>query len=154
MKAPASWLLVATVVLPACWGGGGGRAVAGGGGGGTGDMQNLLPQPGPVNVSVTCSAPAAVVHAVVTPWRQRVDLGDTAVWTLAAATGARDLTVTARDTTWPFQNDSASGTPAHAAVSSPMKPNPVRNHAIPYTITVRCDSLTVVIDPELIIPTT
>ncbi len=143
MKASAAWLLAAAVFVPACWNPGGGRI------GVTGD--DRVPGADTVNVNVVCGTPAGVMHARVAPWRQQVGSGHQATWNLGG-TGVAELTVTARDTTWPFQDSTRSGTPA--VTSGPMKAHPVVGHPIPYTITVRCDSLTVVIDPELIIPGT
>ncbi len=147
MKPSVAWLLAATVFLPACPGGGGGS--------GTREAVLLVPRADTVNVSVSCSTPSALVHAIVAPWRQQVDSGHVALWKLTG-TGATDLQITPHDTTtWPFENKAPSGTSSQEASSGPMTANPVRNQAIPYTLTVLCgDSLRVTIDPELIIPTT
>ncbi len=131
MKASLPWVLLAALGAAAC--------------------QTRAPGGNPpITINVTCPANGPVT-ATVGEWRHPVPQGDAVTWKLGG-NGSTSLTITPKDTAqWPFANRRPSGGPNADVTSGPMQANTQVGTVVRYGLEVACDTITVAIDPELIV---
>ena len=114
-------------------------------------------QAGPTVVSVTCVG--GNVQVSVNPWIMRVPQDSVGEWELSDTPGAVSIVIAPKlpgAANWPFQTmrPGRKG-PGNGARGSNMRPGQAGRPAFGYNITLECqdgsDTLTVVIDPDIII---
>ena len=114
-------------------------------------------QAGPTIVGVTCVG--GDVQVSVNPWLMRVPQDGVGEWELSDTPGALSIAIAPKlpgAANWPFQTMRPGGKgPNDRARGSDMRPNQAGRPPFGYNITLECqdgsDTLTVVIDPEVII---
>ena len=114
-------------------------------------------QAGPTMVNVTCVG--GNVQVSVNPWLMRVPQDSVGEWELSDTPGAVSIVIAPKlpgAANWPFQTmrPGRKG-PGNGARGSDMRPSQAGRPAFGYNITLECqdgsDTLTVVIDPDIII---
>lgn len=109
-----------------------------------------------VGVDIRCN-PNNGVSFNVEPWSAQLAQGDTIAWQLNTNANAPDITITSKQTDWPFTTSPPyKGNAAKPPKVKGMKPNQQVGKHYAYAITAVCTRAdgttnTVVIDPDMII---
>jgi hypothetical protein len=108
-----------------------------------------------VNVDIRCN-PGNGVQFTLAPWTAQLAQGDSIVWALSTDANVPDITITSKQSTWPFSaSPPYKGNAATPPKGKGMKPGQVGKR-YSYAVTAVCTRAdgttnTVVIDPDLII---